>query len=121
MLSSGQWEKCWIEEEVPIEEDSRKVLYELKKQVENFHYESNKAAEKQTGTTVKVINEGGGPYEESLFQDAFNSMGIPKPKPTSVDDINSCKEIKVLESYKFIIKGKPELEKAYNDRLKELT
>lgn len=37
------------------------------------------------------------------------------------EQIKSCSELKVLESYKFIVKGKPDLENAYNQKLKELT
>lgn len=48
VIGKDQWEKIWIEDEVQgTEEDARKALYALKKQVENFHYESNKAADKQ--------------------------------------------------------------------------
>lgn len=36
------------------------------------------------------------------------------------EQIKSCTDLKVLESYKFIVKGKPELELAYQNKLKEL-
>lgn len=35
-------------------------------------------------------------------------------------EIATCKELKVLESYKFIVKGKPDLETIYQSKLKEL-
>lgn len=38
-----------------------------------------------------------------------------------VADINSCTELKVLESYKILAKTKPELQEAYNLKLKELS
>lgn len=107
ILNIGVWEKIWIEEEVPIEADTRKCLYELKKQVENFHFESNKADEKKA---------------EEKRNELKSSMEITPEGDTYIgEQIKSCKEIKVLESYKFIVKGKPELETAYNNRLKELT
>lgn len=34
-----------------------------------------------------------------------------------IKSINSCTSVKVLESYKFIVKGKLELQKAYDDRM----
>ena len=36
-------------------------------------------------------------------------------------EIQSSTSLKVLESYKFIVKGKPELEKVYTDKLHEIT
>ena len=53
---------------------------------------------------------------------------IPKQKQmpieTTVDfikrDINSCTELKVLESYRLIAAGKPELKEAYDNKLIEL-
>lgn len=35
--------------------------------------------------------------------------------------IQSCKELKVLDSYKLLVRGKPELEKLYFDKLEELS
>lgn len=35
--------------------------------------------------------------------------------------IQSCKELKVLESYKLMVKGKADLEKLYLDKLEELS
>lgn len=53
----------------------------------------------------------------------------PEPTPTitqidkslgvTIEDIQSCKEKVVLESYKFLVKGKPELESAYLEKMKE--
>jgi hypothetical protein len=47
-------------------------------------------------------------------------------KPLSKDnrmiaDIKTCKDIKILETYKFIVKGKPELQAAYDSQLKTLS
>lgn len=111
ILNIGVWEKIWIEEEVPAEMDSRTVLYGLKKQVESFHFESNKADEKKAQQELEERrNKGITAHEYSVIA-----------KAPIEDQIKSCNEIKVLESYKFIVKGKPELEQVYNNRLKELT
>ena len=44
---------------------------------------------------------------------------IEKPLGVTVEDINSCTEKKILETYRFVIKGKPTLEKAYLDKMGE--
>lgn len=36
------------------------------------------------------------------------------------EQINSCTELKVLETYKFIVKGKPDLQTIYDNKLKSL-
>lgn len=111
ILTSGQWEKIWIEDEVTgSEEDARKMLYSLKKQVENFHYESNKADEKKAEVKINF-------YTPSSVDNGDRNDG----NLTLSEQIMSCKELKVLDSYKFIVKGKPELEEVYNQKLKELT
>ena len=43
-------------------------------------------------------------------------------KPHSlIDDIRSCKELTVLESYRIIVKNKPELQQAYDETFKKLS
>lgn len=39
---------------------------------------------------------------------------------TLEEQINSCKDLKNLESYKFIVKGKPDLQTIYDNKLKSL-
>lgn len=39
---------------------------------------------------------------------------------TLAEQIASCNSLNILESYKFIVKGKPELETIYQSKLKEL-
>lgn len=131
--STGQWEKIWAEEEnfTGTIEEARKVWYAIKREVENFHYESNKAAEKQMGMSIKNIypKEFGVPplYEnepiegKKLDDEILYKLNTNYQEYDLKEQIKSCNEIKVLESYKFIVKGKPELEQVYNNRLKELT
>jgi hypothetical protein len=45
---------------------------------------------------------------------------VEKPSGVTIEDINSCGDKVVLQSYKFLVKGKPELEAAYLTKLKEL-
>lgn len=98
---NGTWEKIWIETEITgTEEDARKELYSLKKQVENFHYESNKAAEKQLAEVKKE-----------------------EPKSQEEKIIAQIKEItdsKVLEGFSLLAKKYPNVQLVYNDKLKQL-
>lgn len=43
------------------------------------------------------------------------------PEETMINEINTCKELKVLESYRLIVKNNPKLQEAYDQKLKELT
>jgi len=38
-----------------------------------------------------------------------------------IDDIKSCKELTVLESYRLVVKNKPELQQAYDETFKKLS
>ena len=93
------WEKIFVEASLSEGENVRDALYECKRTVESFHYEANKSDEKK-----KEVSK------ESL----------PEVKPTTVEDIYSCKDLKVLESYKLIVRSKPELQKAYDIHFKKL-
>lgn len=99
------YEKIYLEAELNEGDDARQVLYDLKKQVQSFFYESNAAAEKQIGSVVKTIE----PFEWE-----------PEYPQSMQDQINSCTDRKVLESYKFIVKQNPDLQSAYDQRLNEL-
>lgn len=97
-----RWQKIYCKAKLDAEDDRRQALYDCKKTVQSFFFESNKADEKKA--EVKK--------EPSV---------IGTIAPSMEEQINSCTEIKTLESYKFIVKNKPEWEKIYNNRLKELT
>jgi hypothetical protein len=45
---------------------------------------------------------------------------VEKPK-SLVDDIRSCGDLKVLESYKLIVKNNATLRQVYNERLEQLS
>ncbi len=50
---SGQWEKIALEAEVTPDEDIKICLYSLKKQIENFHYESKGSDDKKAAEIVR--------------------------------------------------------------------
>ena len=64
------------------------------------------------------------PKSSKYIDDAFKVFNETpnqyNKQPTLEEQIRSVTELKVLESYKFIVKGKPELEKAYDLKRYEL-
>lgn len=102
IIGKEQWEKIWIEDEVTgTEEDARQSLYKLKRQVESFHYESNKAAEKEAG-----IKE---------------PMGTPDGV---IDLINKCATIPKphgLMAFEIIAKTDKAIQQAWDAKFKELS
>lgn len=81
-----------------------------------------------------VRDYAGGPYLNNDGLPPTLDLGNgPEPiqwgKPSSVEeriarlieDINSCSEIKVLESYRLMVKANDQLQAAYDNRMKELT
>lgn len=93
---TGQWEKILLHGDLVEGDDYRACLYDLKKKAQSFHFESSKAAEKQA--------------EKS--KDVGSSL---------IDQINSCTDLKVLDSYKLIAKSRPEIQEAYDNKKKELS
>lgn len=97
IIGKEQWEKIWCEEEFEgTIEDARKHWYSMKKEVENFHYESNKAAEKE----IKVSPE----TEEGK----------------TIAEILLCNDLPALETYKYPSTQSKAVKAAYNQRLKQL-
>lgn len=96
IASNGTWEKIWAEEEFEGSiEDARKRWYAQKKEVENFHFESNKAAEKQE----KEVEES--------------------PKTTEakiIAQIYGCTDLKVLESFRLLSNNYKSVKAAYEQR-----
>lgn len=85
-------------------EDAKLSLSEASKLVHEYHKESLSLNPPQSSDTlVPDIHLDKATLANSL-----------------VRDINSCTELKVLESYKIIVKGKPDLQDAYDTKLKEL-
>ena len=100
-IGLANFEKLWLEADVTEGDDIRQCQYALKKQVESFHFESNKAAEKQA-------------IQEQIVKEV--NIGIT-PK-----DILSCETLKVLQdTYKYLVKNKPKLQEAYDQRFAELS
>lgn len=97
-LPSGHYQKIFVTAELEGTDDPRQALYEVKKVVQSFFYESNKAAEKQ------VKDERPLSTTESMIK-----------------DIEQCTDMKMLEAFAFLAKNNSKLKPAYDKRLKELT
>jgi hypothetical protein len=98
------FEKIFLEAEVIEGDDIRQSLYALKKEIEQFHYQSVAAEEKQMGTVTEAVITG------------------KSQEQTIIEGINSCTELKVLESYRLIASGSNrEISHAYNLKLKQLS
>jgi len=98
-IGLANFEKLWLEAEVSETDDVRQCQYALKKQVESFHYESNKAAEKQQEQKK----------EEPQSQEA-----------KIIAQIYAASDLKVLETFKLLAKNHKAIEAAYNQKLNEL-
>lgn len=116
VIGKDQWEKNWLEDEVNLNLDYlnltdadiekamanvKRVQYALKKQVETFFYES------------KAV-------------DAKQSQSIQEKEPeikigVTPEDVLSCETLKALDVYKFLVKNKPKLQDAYDQRFLELS
>lgn len=104
-IGLANFEKLWLEAEVSETDDIRQCQYALKKQVESFHYESNKAAEKQ--------------YEQK--KESGSEQKTLSREQQLVESIKSCTDLKVLKIYETTSKKYPESEIAYQEKLLELS
>jgi hypothetical protein len=117
LLGKDRWQKIPLENEVDVNipldatdeeieevmKKVRRIQYALKKQVQSFFYESNAAAEKQMGTQVV---------------DAVEKITITQVADL-IKEINFCKDAATLEkTYKIIAKTDPDLQDAYDKKLK---
>ena len=103
LTNSGCFEKIWLEDSIETTdmEEVRQAQYRLKKQVESFHFESNKAAEKQAQEQKK---------EEPQTQEA-----------KIIAQIYAASDLTVLESFKLLAKNHKSIQAAYEQRLNQLS
>lgn len=67
-----------------------------------------------------VINGDHAVFTNLSTSSPMDVVKVDKAMGVTVDDIYSCKSKGVLETYKFLVKGKPELEAAYNEQMAKL-
>lgn len=119
-LGSFQSERIDFEASVDDGETPEQVLLSLKERCNNFHQETNKG--------LYIVNMGTGevriPSESAQTQES--PPFAPKTQPYStIEAINSCTTLKVLQEFDLIVKNMsnkyPEIQEAYDNKLKELT
>ena len=86
-------------------EDIIQVYSELHNMVKDLHFSQNKELYEQMGVIEKIVEQSGSPLNKT---------------EELIRDINSCKELKVLQSYRLIVKNNPQLKEAYEIKLIEL-
>lgn len=102
-----------FEASVPPGEDPLVVLKQLQDLSESFHKSSFSHLYTESGSPVTFAEpEYHSHYVKQKEVVAGNGLGA---------DIDSCQEVKVLETYKLMVKGKPELEEIYNKKFAELS
>lgn len=102
-------EKIGIEVELDETDDLDTVFQELKTKVERLHIEN---------MPVLVASN---PIIEQVQQIKEPPKPKLSPEETMINEINTCKELKVLESYRLIVKKNPKYQEIYDRKLKELT
>jgi hypothetical protein len=96
-LSNGHYQKIGATVEIEGDDDPKKALYTAKQLITNFFYESNKAAEKK---------------EQEISADAKISLS---------EQISTVTDLKVLDTYKMLVRNDPDANKAYREKLIELS
>lgn len=115
--SSGHFEKAWAEVGFDEGDDIISNLIRIKQDIEKFHKESNPGAY-ITVTVEKVVDE----ITEGDLENAVKRASAQRKSQTEkiIDDLNTCRDIKVLESYSIIARNYPEIRDAYEKRMMEL-
>lgn len=103
-------EKVGFEASIDPEDIPENVLNYLKVMADDWHKENNPP----TGMGIELP---GGPMNIPI-PDRYVDRG--NPKEALAHDINSCIDIKVLESYKLLVKNSPDLQEVYEKKLAEL-
>lgn len=98
-------EKVGFEAEIDNAEDEKKALTKLKEIAEQWHNENNPDPAQIAPTTELPV----------ITKLSDRQIGI------TPEDILSSPDLVVLGTYQWIIKGKPELERAYMLRYDELS
>lgn len=114
-LGNYMSEKIGVEVKVEVGEDAKSALDIAKQLVEEYHKESNAGVLETMfpATTpieqLPVIHTNAGPTKDELRE------------PTLEEQIMSCESVKVLESYKLMVKKDTVLQLAYDKRMYILT
>lgn len=112
-LGNYSSEKIGVEISINEGENAIEALRTAKELCDTYHKETT--ANLPMESTVVSI-----PIEEIMEIQAPKKSSKERQEQTLIDSINSCTELKVLESYRLIAKSKPELQSAYDLKLQSL-
>lgn len=111
MISYGLkvWEKRWLEDDLEIKtlDDIDQVWDEFRAKCDSNNKKNNPSLIVLDSEEKRYINGKQSPKEEA-------EVGV-------IQAINSCTELKVLETFQKLAKSKPEFQEAYDNQLKKLT
>lgn len=102
-------ERIGVEVQLDEWDDPAECLQAAKNMVEKFYRDSNPQVQLQFTDANEVLPEV--QMENSKTSDRMAAL---------IKDIDSCKEIKVLESYSLMAKISPELQAAYDYKMEQL-
>jgi hypothetical protein len=105
-------EKISIEMQLDEGDDPIVVLNEAKKLVEKYHRDTNP----QLYQEVKVELDAFKVFEPPIRKEQPKKDRLSQLK----EDISTCKELKVLESYRLIAQSNPEIKSVYETMYKKL-
>lgn len=100
-------ERIGLEADISEGEDTQVKLNHLRDLIIHIHKTSNPHLYTESGLPVTI-------------QNINPDMQVEKRLGLFKEDILSCPDIKTLETYKLLVKGKPELQEAYDQRLSQL-
>ena len=109
-------ERVGFEAEIDDAEDEAKALSKLKEIAEQWHIANNP----QVHASENSLN----PYGPEQSWAIPASIQVEKNEPAigiKPEDILSCNDLKVLETYKFLVKKDKELERAYMEQYERLS
>lgn len=95
-------------------ESEKEALTKLKQVAEEWHKANNKELYQLNGQVILDNSIPPGPPPVIQVQQQDIRIGV------LVEDIMSCKELAVLDSYRLMVKGNDELSAAYNKRRSEI-
>ncbi len=98
----SRWRKMGLETEIEEGECPMEVHLKQFEEISAIKAKTIADIEEMRGTHIREVNT------------------IHSVKSNIIEDIMSCKELKVLETYRILVKNKPELQAAYNEMYEKL-
>lgn len=116
-LGNYSSERIGIEISINEGQNPKEALQEAKKLADEFHLDNNKGLYVENMITGVASTGIASPI---IQQTATKKQENTKPL-TLIEQINTCTEVKVLESYKLIVRNNPDANEAYRKKLVELS